>query len=345
MFLDSLKAHKKNKVAKKVRAWLNSEWNRINSPPTDEESPFSIPSMRVYDPIIPYQDNGWDCGVFVCKYAHALYMLRNENYFRKDVAFVEDIESCREFDFGMNDIERLRDNMKTLTERLSKVYMPWKKEQDRNKTKEKREMKKKNDDSCSNEVGNACSNEVGNAVTSDAKIDPCRKIKEPNITPPQLRDSMQNLEKGNKNPVQNSSSLVIVEEEYSAYTLEKVEKLKDTSKKKNIQQIRLLSSSLVIDEEYNEYQGNEKISLIQNMQVQEGKKVEKLNNTKKEENIQQNRLLSSSLVIDEKYHKDQGNEKISLVQNMQVQERKNISNFHPGKFLVEKENFDENASV
>lgn len=31
LFLDSLKAHKKKKVARKVREWLNSEWKRIKS--------------------------------------------------------------------------------------------------------------------------------------------------------------------------------------------------------------------------------------------------------------------------------------------------------------------------
>lgn len=47
IFLDSLKAHRKNEVALNVRKWLNSEWLRLNKGAKAEFSPKSMP---VYDP-------------------------------------------------------------------------------------------------------------------------------------------------------------------------------------------------------------------------------------------------------------------------------------------------------
>mmetsp|Transcript_3549 Transcript_3549/g.9390 ORF Transcript_3549/g.9390 Transcript_3549/m.9390 type:complete len:99 (-) Transcript_3549:489-785(-) len=51
LFLDSLKAHRKARVAAWVRKWLNFEAKRLqkfNEANTD--TPFNTTSMRVYDP-------------------------------------------------------------------------------------------------------------------------------------------------------------------------------------------------------------------------------------------------------------------------------------------------------
>lgn len=48
LFFDSLKAHKKNKVAKVGREWLNSEWGRIY--PELKEYTFTTKTMGVFDP-------------------------------------------------------------------------------------------------------------------------------------------------------------------------------------------------------------------------------------------------------------------------------------------------------
>jgi Ulp1 family protease len=47
LFFDSLKAHKKNFVAKKLHQWLNSEWKRLKNM---SEEPFNNSSMKVYSP-------------------------------------------------------------------------------------------------------------------------------------------------------------------------------------------------------------------------------------------------------------------------------------------------------
>ena len=53
LFLDSLKAHRKNKVANKVRKWLNHEAKRLRKFADlfgDETPPFNKNTMEVFDP-------------------------------------------------------------------------------------------------------------------------------------------------------------------------------------------------------------------------------------------------------------------------------------------------------
>lgn len=123
LFMDSLKAHRKQKVAKKVRQWLNSEWLRLRGGP---EEPFSRETMRVYDPRIPYQDNSWDCGVFVCRYAFALYQQRHIPItyaeIENDPIFKKTITKSPGFRFDMNDIIAFRKDMRTLIDRLAEIY-------------------------------------------------------------------------------------------------------------------------------------------------------------------------------------------------------------------------------
>ena len=47
VFLDSLKAHRKNEIASNIRLWLNSEWTRLNK---DNRITFTAKNMPVYDP-------------------------------------------------------------------------------------------------------------------------------------------------------------------------------------------------------------------------------------------------------------------------------------------------------
>jgi Ulp1 family protease len=49
LFFDSLKAHAQNRVAGKVREWLNSEWKRLR-PESENEAPFTAKSMKIYSP-------------------------------------------------------------------------------------------------------------------------------------------------------------------------------------------------------------------------------------------------------------------------------------------------------
>ena len=76
------------------------------------------------------QNNTWDCGVFVCRYASAIFKLRNRSFKYRDVdgnsPFSRVVTGGAEFDFDMDDIVRFRSEFQTLIERLSGVYSKWK---------------------------------------------------------------------------------------------------------------------------------------------------------------------------------------------------------------------------
>jgi hypothetical protein len=102
--------------------------------PCIDVSPSSI-IAHTPSPAVPIQDNSWDCGVFVCMYSYGIYLLRHcfftyldTNAFAKGgkTPFQELITESAEFTFGMPDIARIRLEMKTLIERLSGVYLPFK---------------------------------------------------------------------------------------------------------------------------------------------------------------------------------------------------------------------------
>lgn len=85
---------------------------------------------RLFVLSVPYQDNSWDCGVFVCRYAFAVLQLRERDFNREDPWFQTNlIDSCEEFEFGMPDIKRLREEIMMLVENLSELYLPWKEAQ------------------------------------------------------------------------------------------------------------------------------------------------------------------------------------------------------------------------
>ena len=92
--------------------------------------------------LVPFQNNTWDCGVFVCRYAYAVYQLRRRNFTYKDAglrvdkqskkkgAFYQLITEGSEFQFDMRDIARFREEYKILIERLSEIFLQWRKSQE-----------------------------------------------------------------------------------------------------------------------------------------------------------------------------------------------------------------------
>jgi hypothetical protein len=114
---------------------------------------------------VPYQDNGWDCGVFVCRYAYAMYeVARRTSITLGDFHSV--ITGSEEFAFDMDDIARIREEFKTLIQNLSKVYEPWKAEEVRKEKAEKATRKAakraaaSNRESCAMTEANAPGNVV-----------------------------------------------------------------------------------------------------------------------------------------------------------------------------------------
>lgn len=142
LFLDSLRMHNMKAVGRNVREWLNAEWKRLE--PGCEKGPFSNSTCAIISPTVPRQTNGYDCGVFVCRYSWGLFSIRSRRFsyrevgIRKSVSgdmygpssplFRELITEDRAFHFTMEDIERLRREMKTLIEKLSGIYVRWKKQ-------------------------------------------------------------------------------------------------------------------------------------------------------------------------------------------------------------------------
>jgi Ulp1 family protease len=51
LFFDSLKAHRKNEVAKHIRNWLNAEWKRLKMPVSSFDPPFSRDTFPLVSPL------------------------------------------------------------------------------------------------------------------------------------------------------------------------------------------------------------------------------------------------------------------------------------------------------
>jgi hypothetical protein len=87
----------------------------------------STPSSNFFNATtVPYQDNGWDCGVFVCRYASAIYEIRHVEFSRGTAQLMDGgnpfnnlISNNHHFCFGMADIAAMRREMKVLIQRLA----------------------------------------------------------------------------------------------------------------------------------------------------------------------------------------------------------------------------------
>eukprot|EP01082_Thalassiosira_pseudonana_P009089 g8088.t1.2.5e17418a g8088 g8088.t1 contig27:163628-167782(+) len=125
LFLDSLKMHRKDKVARIIRKWLDFEWKRKHGIEDPKQKFFISRDMQLLTPKIPYQENGCDCGVFVCRYAYGLYLMRRQLFTPEDINdnFKGMITNGSAFAFDMKDIARIRGEFTTLIDRLSPKYL------------------------------------------------------------------------------------------------------------------------------------------------------------------------------------------------------------------------------
>ncbi|GKY91404.1 hypothetical protein MPSEU_000112700 [Mayamaea pseudoterrestris] len=128
LFFDSLKSHNKNLVQRNIHKWLNREWERLKG---DRSGPFHEKSMRLFMPEVPRQDNFCDCGVFVCRYAYALYQLSKGTSFKVrdghegNQQFYKTITNAKEFKFDMEEIQLLRKQLMSLIERLHYLHQTY----------------------------------------------------------------------------------------------------------------------------------------------------------------------------------------------------------------------------
>jgi hypothetical protein len=83
---------------------------------------------------VPRQNNFCDCGVFVCRYAYALYKLSKHTTLKVRDAHGEGspfrklITGAKEFKFNMNEIQLMRKQLMSLIERLHAIHQQFLKE-------------------------------------------------------------------------------------------------------------------------------------------------------------------------------------------------------------------------
>eukprot|EP00588_Corethron_pennatum_P034698 CAMPEP_0194346062 /NCGR_PEP_ID=MMETSP0171-20130528/105212_1 /TAXON_ID=218684 /ORGANISM="Corethron pennatum, Strain L29A3" /LENGTH=1294 /DNA_ID=CAMNT_0039113135 /DNA_START=141 /DNA_END=4027 /DNA_ORIENTATION=+ len=122
IFLDSLKMHSTHRVYKNVIHWLVSEYERLYPKSSPPESKIFAENCLI--PPVPYQDNAWDCGVFVCRYAYGLFKERNNPICKRDLNRKNNfITESKYFEFDMTDIAKMREDLKNLIEDISKIYL------------------------------------------------------------------------------------------------------------------------------------------------------------------------------------------------------------------------------
>ena len=70
------------------------------------------------------QNNGHDCGVFVCRYAYNLFLMRNMKFtWAGSSTFRNSITNGAAFQFDMGDIARIRKELGMLIRKLSVIYL------------------------------------------------------------------------------------------------------------------------------------------------------------------------------------------------------------------------------
>jgi len=110
VFMDSLSAHRADKIHTALLNYLKVEWKRRKAP-GDGPSPFlSKETFPVIKPRVPTQDNSCDCGVFILKYGEMMLAdvlptlarwtkralaCRLRDFIRADVFSQEDVDGLR----------------------------------------------------------------------------------------------------------------------------------------------------------------------------------------------------------------------------------------------------------
>jgi len=138
LVFDALSMQASKVSAQNIRKWLNAEWKRLKLHDGENEAPFTAITMSIHHPWgLPRQMHGFDSGVFLFRYAYGLIRIRSRMFSYAEAGFDGGagalfkalITKDEAFQFGMDDIDRIRGEMKILIERLSKVYLPWHAEQ------------------------------------------------------------------------------------------------------------------------------------------------------------------------------------------------------------------------
>ena len=92
------------------------------------------PRSLLLEHVAPQQENAYDCGVFTCRNALAITMLKDQVFSYRDIHLNKDFfNEHAVFNYDHGEIDKIREQMLTLIERLSIIYKSWKAEQLRQK--------------------------------------------------------------------------------------------------------------------------------------------------------------------------------------------------------------------
>jgi hypothetical protein len=96
---------------------------------TGHSSLLSISSLIT----VPCKKNGYNCGIYVCRYAYGLYVMKHLLFtwrdYTEDPPFNTLITRSNAFKVSKSDIKRIRGEMSTLINNLSELYLPMLEEQ------------------------------------------------------------------------------------------------------------------------------------------------------------------------------------------------------------------------
>ena len=132
LLFDSLDGHDLREVARRVRGWLNYEWEKLHE---GDSGCFSEKSMIAAVPPVPKQVNGYDCAIYMCRYTYGvLNMVKRQKakFTYKDAGltnvsdkmhllkevFGNFLSESKQFDFDHEDIARMRAEMEKLVTNL-----------------------------------------------------------------------------------------------------------------------------------------------------------------------------------------------------------------------------------
>lgn len=138
LHLDSFCSHPTSTIGRRIREWLNFEWDRLHGSKEERWYPYTKDNMKITRPDFPRQPNGVDCGVYVCRYASGLVSIfapesghvpvsppadPPETATDPTAQFAETLTKRSELMFDHNEVVRIREDMKTLVWRLHESYV------------------------------------------------------------------------------------------------------------------------------------------------------------------------------------------------------------------------------
>ena len=116
---DSLHGDRTEEISN-IREYFSQEWEEKEVTISFKESKsFSDREMRLIEPVIPVQDNHYDCGVFLITYVE--HMFKNINNF---VGKVDEVQTNLSSWFSLEEVSRKREQIETTIFDLAKTQNP-----------------------------------------------------------------------------------------------------------------------------------------------------------------------------------------------------------------------------